>query len=140
MRQTCSTMICLVTVLLVGCRSSNSSATDPAAPQRPDGETAPTGIEPGEAIPLQMYAGALADCAARSGKNEDTLRVVRAEVVTWRDGSLGCPAPGLGYSQALVDGFWLVISDGELEYDYRAGRGGSFMYCAHPQAGPAPDS
>jgi hypothetical protein len=30
----------------------------------------------------------------------------------WNDGSLGCPEPGMMYTQALVNGYWLIIEAG----------------------------
>jgi hypothetical protein len=35
--------------------------------------------------------------------------VVQAEAVTWPDGALGCPEPGIVYTQALVPGYWVVV-------------------------------
>ena len=34
----------------------------------------------------------------------EQLVMVRAESVVWNDGSLGCPAPGMDYTQALING------------------------------------
>ncbi len=52
-----------------------------------------------------------------------------AKSVTWNDGSLGCPKPGQSYTQALVDGFQVVLEvDGE-QFDYRSARGSSVRLC-----------
>ena len=49
---------------------------------------------------------------------------------TWNDGSLGCPQPGELYTQALVDGFQVLLEvDGE-EFDYRVGSGTAVHLCA----------
>jgi hypothetical protein len=39
------------------------------------------------------------------------------------------------YTQALVDGYWVVLAVGEQEYDYRASDTGYFFLCEglHPQ-------
>ncbi len=48
---------------------------------------------------------------------------------TWNDGSLGCPEPGELYTQALVDGFQVVLEiDGE-RFDYRVGSGTDVRLC-----------
>ena len=55
--------------------------------------------------------------------------VVSAEAVTWNDGSLGCPEAGQAYTQALVDGYQVILEvDGE-RYDYRVGSGASVKLC-----------
>ena len=48
---------------------------------------------------------ALTDAASRTGIKRTELEVLSAEAVTWSDGSLGCPQPGMMYTQALVPGF-----------------------------------
>jgi hypothetical protein len=55
--------------------------------------------------------------------------VIRDQAVTWSDGSLGCPQPGVFYTQALVPGYWVVLQVGDQEYDYRASERGHFVLC-----------
>jgi len=59
-------------------------------------------------------------------------RLVRAQNVTWSDGSLGCPRPGQMYTQALVPGYWVVLEHEDREYDYRASERGYFILCDSP--------
>jgi hypothetical protein len=48
------------------------------------------------------------------GVERDTIEVVLAEPVVWSDGSIGCPEPGVMYTQALVEGYRIVLAvDGE---------------------------
>jgi hypothetical protein len=56
----------------------------------------------------------------------EQLVIVRAESVVWNDGSLGCPEPGMDYTQAPVKGYWVVINAAGQTYDFRVGRGGNF--------------
>jgi hypothetical protein len=71
----------------------------------------------------------LDDVKARSDIERDVITVVRAEAVIWNDGSLGCPQPGMTYTQAPVAGYWVELSyDGEL-FDYRANESGFFFLC-----------
>lgn len=69
------------------------------------------------------------DAARRSGLPAATLRVDRAEAVTWRDGSLGCPQPGMAYTQALVPGYRVRVIAGDRVMDYHAGRSGAPQWC-----------
>jgi len=59
-------------------------------------------------------------------------RLVRAQSVTWGDGSLGCPQPGQYYTQALVPGYWVVLEYEGRAYDYRASERGYFSLCESP--------
>lgn len=72
---------------------------------------------------------ALADAAQRTGRDASTLVVVSAERVTWPDGSIGCPRPGMQYPQALVPGFRVRIRAGGDVLDYHAGRSGPPFHC-----------
>ena len=47
------------------------------------------------------------------------LRLLRAEQAVGIDGSLGCTHPGVFYTQATVDGFWVVLEHGGSASDYR---------------------
>ena len=86
-------------------------------------------------LPDEILEGILADAARRTGASEETIEVVRADAMTWNDGSLGCPEPGMLYTQALVDGFQVILdADGE-ELDYRVGQGGSFRLCEDGRPG-----
>lgn len=72
---------------------------------------------------------ALQDLAERSGVTPETISVVQAREVTWRNGALGCPEEDMMYTQALVEGFYILLSDGEREYAYHAGRDGKPFFC-----------
>ena len=77
---------------------------------------------------------AVADLADRLGVDELTVTVVSIEEVTWSDGSLGCPDPGMMYTQALENGSLIVLEvDGTL-YEYHSGVGQDPFYCATPIA------
>jgi hypothetical protein len=84
--------------------------------------------------PILREASALAKVA------RDQLVIVRAESVVWNDGSLGCPEPGMMYTQALVNGYWVVINAAGQTFDFRVGRGASFRLCpagrGHPPLQP----
>jgi hypothetical protein len=72
---------------------------------------------------------ALADAARRTGLKRGDLKVLSADAVTWPDGSLGCPQPGMLYTQALVPGYRVRIeADGQV-LDYHAGMSGRPTFC-----------
>jgi hypothetical protein len=88
-------------------------------------------------VPAELLTRIIADLASRIGADTAAFEIVRGEAVTWNDGSLGCPRPGVAYTQALVPGYWVVLSHEGLEYDYRASARGYFLLC---EAGGLPPS
>ncbi len=97
-------------------------------------------IEPSEApvtgeVPAGIMGPLLADAAERSGVAQDAIEVVEAMSMTWNDGSLGCPEPGMAYTQALVDGYHVILAAGGEELDYRVNLDGGFRVC---EAGRTP--
>ena len=79
---------------------------------------------------------ALADAAKRTGLKPADLKVLSAEAVTWSDGSLGCPQPGMMYTQALVPGYRVQIRAGGQDLDYHASRMGLPVLCPPGRAVP----
>lgn len=63
------------------------------------------------------------------GADESSIEVSAAERVTWSDGSLGCPEEGMVYTQALVDGYWIVLSTSVGSLDYRSDLSGRLRLC-----------
>jgi hypothetical protein len=85
---------------------------------------------PGTEMPMQSIIEAvLADAVEQTGLALDVLEVQSAEAVTWSDGSLGCPRPGMEYTQALVPGYRIKIRAGERILDYHANRRGYWILC-----------
>jgi hypothetical protein len=72
---------------------------------------------------------ALTDAARRTGLKKMELEILSAEPVTWADGSLGCPQPGMMYTQALVPGIRIRVRAGAETLDYHSGRRGAPMFC-----------
>jgi hypothetical protein len=133
----------LLAVLLAACAWTGSptdapTPSEPPASDRPapSGRTFHTAPPSAAAlvgeVPAEVMDPILAAAAERAGVAREELEVIRAEQVTWSDGSLGCPEPGQMYTQALVDGYHVVIVAGDDELDYRVGSAGSFRVCESP--------
>ena len=81
--------------------------------------TIPSGLErvpsAGPAVPVTGEAPSalldeiIADLMTRKNIMREEIAVTRAEAVIWPDGSLGCPRPGEMYTQATVEGYWIVL-------------------------------
>jgi hypothetical protein len=80
-------------------------------------------------VPQAILDPILKEAAALAKLDREQLVIVRVESAVWNDGSLGCPEPGMMYSQAQVNGYWIVIEAAGQKYDFRVGRGGSFRLC-----------
>ena len=90
----------------------------------------PPGVDPRDNARVQV---AIADLAAMLGVDESTIEVVAWEEVVWSDGAIGCPQPGMSYTQALVDGTRIVLDHDGTRYDYHSGGSRDPFYCANPE-------
>jgi hypothetical protein len=111
-------------LLLVGCTSQGGPMSTPSAPEsRPPFQTVPPlstpSGSPAEVSPSRLKA--IKDDLAQHGVT-GTPTVVSAESVTWNDSSLGCPRPGMMYSQVITPGMRVVVTVDAKTYDYRFGR------------------
>jgi len=79
--------------------------------------------------PASITDAVLADAAQRTGLERADLKVESAIAVTWADGSLGCPEPGMNYTMALVPGYRIRVRAGAQLLDYHASRRGYFVLC-----------
>lgn len=92
----------------------------------------PTGPVPENIVQRPDVQAAIADHAERLDVAVEDVTVEGWAEVTWSDGSIGCPEPGMMYTQALVPGYQLVLGvDGRLA-SYHAARDKPFAYCASP--------
>ena len=73
-------------------------------------------------LPDDAWQTVLDDLSDRLGRAIEDPTVVAAGAVTYNDGSLGCAQPGQVYTQALVDGYRVIVEIDGREYDYRIGR------------------
>ena len=75
------------------------------------------------------------DLAKRTGLSVDQIEVVEARPVTWPDGSLGCPQPGMAYPQVLVDGLLIRLRAAGKIYEYHSGGNRAPFLCENPADG-----
>ncbi len=86
----------------------------------------------GEAPP-DLMAALMSDLSQRTGAKPEQVTVIRAQAVVWNDGSLGCPQPDMFYTQALVNGYWVVLEFEGKTFDYHAAENGYFVLCENGQ-------
>jgi hypothetical protein len=73
---------------------------------------------------------AITDLATRLGVDRSSISTISAEAVVWPDKSLGCPQPGMAYTQVAVDGVVIALSVGGTTYRYHSGGSRSPFLCA----------
>jgi len=118
----------------------------------PSGAGSPSAAEPEESVnesptpdpgsggsgqPRGSAADAVADLSQRLGTEQGQIDVVSVEEVTWRDGSMGCPRPGMMYPQVLTNGTRVVLEYDGKRYEYHSGGRRSAFLCENPEP-PAP--
>ena len=127
------------TFLMAACSASGGAASagapDPTvASQAPS--AAPAGsAQPsagGGSLPAEVTDPIVADAATRLGVDPSAVAILDAHAETWPDGSLGCPEPGMMYTQALVEGYQVIVEANGTQLDYRGGGPSQFQLCEHP--------
>lgn len=112
------------------------TTTKPTSGSAPVGSDEP--LYPGQiAAGLQPFIDmATADLAERLGVDSTTINVISAVLVTWPDGSLGCPMPGMEYAQVLQDGSIIELGHAERVYRYHSGGNRTPFLCDQPLVKP----
>ncbi len=126
---------------LCGVAACSASGGDPSGSFTRDSEqpTQSAASRPGAPsgtidLPTSITDAVVADIARLAGVTVDQVTILSAERVTFPDGGLGCPVPGMAYTQVQVDGYRIVALAGGRSYDYR-GSGSTFRLC-DPKAQP----
>lgn len=136
--RTTTSVLALCIALTLGCAAGESGRSASAGTEGQ--AVAQTAGREGMTVELQsIVKETLADAAKRTERDVSTLKVLSAEAVTWLDGGLGCPEPGVMYTMALVPGYRIRIQAGAEVLDYHATRRGYWVLCPPGRAGsPAP--
>lgn len=110
--------------------ASSATASGTASPSPAVSAALPDDLRTRPAV-----VAAIADAARRGTVAPDHVVIAAWSPVTWTDGSLGCPAKDMSYTQALVEGELLILRVAGGLFQYHARTGGSYGYCATPSAG-----
>jgi hypothetical protein len=109
------------------------ASTTPAAsiPQTPVTTPVPGDVT---GIPQRIIDAVLADASSRTGVAVGDIAVLIAKAVTWPNGALGCPQPGMMYTEMIEPGYQVVVEAAGQRLDYRGGSGGALSLCENPPA------
>jgi len=155
-------ILALAAVLAAGCAPASPATPTPAPPVQSTPEAAPATPAPTEtvvinlpivekpvnstpAIPFpqegalkELASGAREDLAKRLNVPAGEIELLELSRVTWRDGSLGCPKPGMMYTMALVNGTLIRLRAGGVVYEYHSGGQKPAFLCEKPDK-PLPE-
>jgi hypothetical protein len=92
----------------------------------PNEQISPANIEPGLEV---LVDRAMQDLAGRLSIPVEQIELLEAKSVVWPDASLGCPQPGMGYAQVLLEGALIQLRVGPFRYDYHSGGSQSPFLC-----------
>ena len=121
-------------VVVAACTASDSAggsgSIGPSAPSSDD--SSEPGASGGASLPAAIIDPIVADAAASLGVDPSAVKVISAEARTYGDSSLGCPRPGEMYTQAVVDGYQVIVEVNGTRLDYRGSGPGRFRICENP--------
>ncbi|MDF2734205.1 MAG: hypothetical protein K0S97_828 [Chloroflexota bacterium] len=130
--------IMVLAACTVGGGADGSSGAPAASPADRSGEPGAGNSDSspaasgGGSLPASITDPIVADAATRLGVDPSAVTIVEAKTETFSDGSLGCPEPGMMYTQALVDGYQVVVEANGTQLDYRGSAPGKFRICTNP--------
>lgn len=142
-------LILVIALAACGGGTEPSEVTDPTTDiSGPSPSTTGPGETPATTLPTApslspadeaVVEAAIDDLADHLDLPTSDITLVSFERVTWNDGALGCPEPGVAYTQALVDGSRTVLEADGATYAYHAGQDDDPFLCDRPDLKPGPD-
>lgn len=130
--------------LVAGCSAASTGGSPSGAPDGGASSTEAAGsFEPASLQPSQGPTATLgpnelsaayvdpvvADAARLASVPVELVTVQSAEFMTFPDGGLGCPVPGMLYTQVMTEGYKIVVVAGGTTYDYRGTAPGKYRLC-----------
>ncbi len=92
--------------------------------------TTPSSVVPTQAQPA--VNAAIKDLAGQVQAPVSTIGVASVTNATWPDGALGCPKPGMAYSQIVRPGYRIILTYSGRSYEYHSDRGTTIVSCSSP--------
>lgn len=98
-------------------------------------ETVGEAMKPIPEVPYiaKLVQQAQQDLARRLGVPGESIEFLEFEEVVWPDSSLGCPQPGIAYTQVMVDGYRILLQHEGKVYAYHGGGERPPFWCQNPQ-------
>lgn len=149
MKNLCIHLLILLSVVLAGCQINTleEHTVTPATSISPKPlSTHSSQLPPhGDVTPMPSYGPpysapnlqtlietAKKDLAQRLSIPISQIIVIDARDVTWSNSSLGCPQPGMLYTEVLTPGHLILLNANGQNYEYHAGKNSDAFYCENP--------
>src|SRR5262245_24162730 len=122
------TSICLLCVAFFsGCSAdAQVGGSKPVRVRPPEDSTLDKGHAVTGEVPADAVEKLRAEVATQASVKASDVKVVSAQAVNWPNGALGCPQPGMMYTQAIVPGYRVELEASGKRYVYHASTKGSF--------------
>jgi hypothetical protein len=120
--------LCLMSFVVTACAPGPDAEENKALEMVSKDIAAPAEAVTGE-VPADLLNSIIEDLLTSEKMQRDSITVERAESAIFPDGGMGCPKPGEMYTQAQVQGYWVVLQSAGKDYDYRASAKGHFRRC-----------
>jgi len=128
-----ATVVAVVAVALAIACGADSNDAEPTPPEEAPGAGDPAAdTDDATDSDSREVTLAVADAARRTDVAADDIEVVEFAMVTWPDGAIGCPEPGMMYTQALVDGYRIVLDADGTQLTYHGATGADPFLCESP--------
>lgn len=117
MAQKPARIVCALLAIAIAA-ASGATLLDGAAVANPIRGTTQT-AQRSDRLPQAVANAARRDLSQQTGISRDKLSIVESRRQTWPNGCLGIPKPGEMCTQARVEGWEVLVSDGSREWTYR---------------------
>jgi hypothetical protein len=118
--------------ILILCDKETGLTPVPVSPQVVEEVTvtvSPTIPMPASPGLQRLVTQAMEDLAQRLSIETDQIELIEATAVVWPDGSLGCPEPGVAYTQVQQEGMRIRLRAEKRIYSYHSGGGRPLFLC-----------
>jgi hypothetical protein len=99
----------------------------------PGGREGGVSPDPQDTAGQKLVTQAKEDLARQLSVPLSAISLLKFKEVVWPDSSLGCPRPGLVYTQVLQPGFLIRLSARGRSYEFHAGARGAPFLCSEPR-------
>lgn len=128
-RTSCSLLICLPAWLIFAVSSAYGYDNDNAEFDSTKQQETAKIMTPGKLTRSEQIQFAVEDLSTRINLGSIEIQTLSATQVTWRSGAMGCPQPGMNYTEAMVPGVLIILAAEGKQYRYHGSRHGRPKYC-----------
>ncbi len=132
MGQVSAWLLVATTLVLSACAAGPPPQPQTPVPPPPAAASPVASVLPASSSPVDAQPAvdaALRDAAEHLGVSPASLKLEQVEPRQWADSSLGCPKPGLMYSQIVTAGYLVIVSGTGWQLEYHADTRGRVVLC-----------